>query len=60
MGRKQTWYDEIFFQSMFHLPPKDRMWGREVRKKDAARVLSLRDKEGLLCGGAVKSMKRNE
>ncbi len=40
--------DDMFFQSMFHLPHKDLMWGLKVRKKDLASVLSLLEKEGLI------------
>ena len=40
--------DDMFFQSMFHLPHKDLMWGLKVRKKDLASVLSLLKKEGLI------------
>ena len=41
-------FDEMFFQSMYHLPHRDWKWGLKVRKKDLARVLSLLDKEGLI------------
>ena len=40
--------DEMFFQSMYHLPNKDRIWGIKVRRKDLDRVLSLLAKEGLI------------
>ena len=41
-------FDEMFFQSMYHLPAKDWIWGIEVRTKDLARVLCLLEKEGLI------------
>ena len=41
-------FDEMFFQSMYHLPHRDRMWGLNIKKKDASCVLSLLEKEGLL------------
>ena len=40
--------DDMFFQSMFHLPHRDLMWGLKVREKDLASVLSLLEKEGLI------------
>ena len=40
--------DDMFFQNMFRLPHKARIWGIEVRKKDLARVLALLEKEGLI------------
>ena len=51
-------FDEMFFQSMYHLPHRDHAWGIRVRKKDIACVLSLLRNEGLLCGGAMKRMRR--
>lgn len=41
-------FDEMFFQNMFHLPHRDRIWGIKVKKKDIDRVLSMLEKEGLL------------
>ena len=41
-------FDEAFFQSMYHLPHKDRIWGLKVRRKDLICVLSLLQKEGLI------------
>ena len=41
-------FDDMFFQSMYHLPHRDWKWGLKVRKKDLARVLSLLEKEGLI------------
>ena len=40
--------DEMLFQSMYHLPHRDRIWGIKVRKKDAGCVLSLLEKEGFI------------
>ena len=40
--------DDMFFQSMFHLPHRDLMWGLKVREKDLASVLALLEKEGLI------------
>ena len=40
--------DDMFFQSMYHLPHKNWKWGLKVRKKDLARVLSLLEKESLI------------
>ena len=37
--------DEMFFQSMYHLPHRDRIWGIKVRRKDLALVLALLEKE---------------
>ncbi len=51
---KENWipirmpFDDMFFQSMYHLPHKDRMWGLKVRKKDLPHVLALLEKEGLI------------
>ena len=41
-------FDEMFFQSMYHLPHKAWMWGLKVRRKDLDRVLTLLEKEDLL------------
>ncbi len=41
-------FDEMFFQSMYHLPHRDRIWGIKVRRKDAGCVLSLLEKEGFI------------
>ncbi len=41
-------FDEMFFQSVYHLPHRDWTWGIRVRRKDLARVLSLLEKEGLV------------
>ena len=41
-------FDEMFFQSIYHLPHKDRFWRLKVRKKDIACVLSLLEKEGFI------------
>ena len=38
-------FNDIFFQSMYHLPHKDRIWGLSVQRKDLARVLSLLEEE---------------
>lgn len=46
--------DEMFFQNMFHLPHRDRIWGIKVRRKDLDRALSLLEREELLRGGANK------
>jgi hypothetical protein len=40
--------DDMFFQSMYHLPHKTWMWGLKVRRKDLDRVLSLLKEEGLI------------
>ena len=40
--------DDMFFQSMYHLPNKTWMWGLKVREKDLASVLALLEKEGLI------------
>ena len=40
--------DNMFFQSMYHLPHKTWMWGLKVRRKDLASVLVLLEKEGLI------------
>ncbi len=40
--------DEVFFQSMYHLPHRDWTWGIKVRRKDLAGVLSLLEKEGFM------------
>ena len=40
--------DEMFFQSIFHLPRLDRIWGIQVKRKDWSRAVSLLGKEGLL------------
>ena len=53
-------FDESFFQSMYHLPHRDWIWGIEVKKQDADCALSLLEKEGLLCGSAMKRLKRSE
>ncbi len=44
--------DEMFFQSMYHLPHRDRIWGIRIKRKDSARVLSLLEQEGLLLSPA--------
>ena len=41
-------FDEMFFQSMYHLPHKAWMWGLKVRRKDLDRVLTLLEKEDLI------------
>ena len=41
-------FDEMFFQNMFHLPNRDRIWGIDVRRKDSARALTLLEKEGII------------
>ncbi len=41
-------FDEMYFQSMFHLPHRDRIWGLKVKKKDLPCVLSLLEKEGFI------------
>ncbi len=41
-------FDDMFFQNMYHLPHRTRIWGIKVRKKDLARVLVLLEKEGLI------------
>ena len=41
-------FDEMFFQSMYHLPHKTWMWGLKVRRKDLDRVLTLLEKEDLI------------
>ena len=41
-------FDEMFFQSMYHLPHRDRIWGISVRKKDLARALALLAEEGFM------------
>ena len=41
-------FDDIFFQSEYHLPHKAWKWGLKVRKKDLSRVLALLEKEGLI------------
>ncbi len=41
-------FDDMFFQSMFHLPHWERKWGLKVKKKDLTRVLSLLEKEELI------------
>jgi len=38
-------FDEMFFQSMYHLPHRDRIWGIKVRRKDLDFVLALLEKE---------------
>ena len=53
-------YDEMFFQSMYHLPHRDWTGGFKVKKQDADCVLSLLEKEGLLCGGAINRIQQNE
>ena len=40
--------DDMFFQSMYHLPHRDRIWGIKVRRKDLARAMSLLEEEGLM------------
>ena len=40
--------DEMFFQSMYHLPHRDRLWGIKVRKKDLARIRAMLAKEELI------------
>ena len=51
-------FDEMFFQSMYHLPHRDRIWGIKVRRKDAGCVLSLLEKEGFIhsSGGTRPSL----
>ena len=51
-------FDEMFFQSMYHLPHKTWMWGLKVRRRDLARVLSLLEKEGLI--PTVGTRQRNQ
>ena len=46
-------FDEMYFQSMYHLPHRDRIWGLKVQKQDMDCVLSLLEKEGLIYEGAV-------
>ena len=41
-------FDDIVFQSEYHLPHKAWKWGLKVRKKDLSRVLALLEKEGLI------------
>ena len=41
-------FDEMFFQSMYHLPHGDRIWGIKVRRKDLDFVLALLEKEGFI------------
>ena len=41
-------YDEMFFQSMYHLPHRSRIWGLRVRRKDLARALALLEREGYI------------
>ena len=41
-------FDEMFFQSMYHLPHRDRIWGIKVRRKDLDFVLALLEKEGFI------------
>ena len=41
-------FDEMFFQSMYHLPHRDHIWGIRVRKKDLVFVLALLEKEGFI------------
>lgn len=41
-------FDDMFFQSMYHLPHRAWKWGIKIRPKDLARVLSLLEKEGLI------------
>ena len=50
-------FDEMFFQSMYHLPHRDHVWGIRIRKKDKACVLTLLETEGLLCGSAAERSK---
>ena len=50
-------FDEMFFQSMYHLPHRDRIWGLKVQKQDMDCVLSLLEKEGLIYEGVVKRLK---
>ena len=40
-------FDDMFFQSVFHLPRGDRRWNLNVRRRDLARVLALLEEEGL-------------
>ena len=40
--------DDMFFQSMYHLPHRDRVWGIRVRRRDLARAMSLLEEEGLV------------
>ena len=49
-------FDDMFFQSMYHLPYWDRKWGLKVRKKDLAHVLSLLEKEGLIPAYGIRHM----
>ena len=41
-------FDDMFFQSEYHLPHKAWKWGLKVRKQDLSRVLALLEKEGLI------------
>ena len=40
--------DEMFFQSMYHLPHRDWRWGIKAKRKDLAFVLALLEKEGFI------------
>ena len=46
--------DEMFFQSMYHLPHRDRIWGIQVRRKDLPRALALLAKEGLIQKAVIR------
>ena len=48
-------FDEMYFQSMYHLPHRDRIWGIQVRRKDLTRVLSLLGKEGIIRSPAPRA-----
>ena len=41
-------FDEMFFQSMYHLPHRNKIWGIKVRKKDLAFVLAMLADEGFI------------
>jgi hypothetical protein len=41
-------FDEMFFQSMYHLPHRDHIWGIRVGRKNLAFVLALLEKEGFI------------
>ena len=46
--------DEMFFQSMYHLPHRDRLWGIKVRKKDLARIRAMLAKEEVKYKGLAR------
>ncbi len=52
-------FDEAFFQSMYHLPHKDRYWEIKVRRKDLACTMALLQKEGFIYG-CVQQLNRSE